>query len=244
MKKPLKIKVNIAGSSGRHSVTKSASPLAKGPRGRPPIYSRNDILQVAKAAFSKSGYANVSLDDLAAKLKTGKGTLYYHSSRKVDLLIAISRDIIGASIAELRRIHRLKVPPDVQFVMAFRSHMGSILSDIQSSKIYFENEVDLPLPIRDELRAVMREIENIFIAIAEEGVRTGVFKRDPRMAIRHAMAVCAWPYRWYLPGGLLSRDEFIDNAADFALSALRAESSLKSVMFPEAPFSKAPRNAD
>lgn len=203
-------------------------------RGRPAIYNRDEILQVAKTAFSRSGYANVSLDDLATSLQTGKGTLYYHAKRKVDLLIAISEQMIGAGIAELRRIHGLKASPDVRFVMAMRAHMNAILSDTEACKIYFENEADLPSPIRGQLRAVRREVEDIFFSIVKEGVRAAVFTRDPHMAVRHIMAICLWPYRWYSAEGPLSKDEFIDNATDFALSALRTKNSLESVMSIEA----------
>ena len=73
-------------------------------RGRPAVFTREEILATAKVAFSKGGYANVTLDDLAARLNTGKGTLYYHSSRKVDLLIAISTEVVGGDAIELRKI--------------------------------------------------------------------------------------------------------------------------------------------
>jgi TetR/AcrR family transcriptional regulator, cholesterol catabolism regulator len=212
-------------------LSRSLNPTEKkGPRGRPAVYSRQTILQAAKVAFGQNGYANVSLDDLAAQLNTGKGTIYYHSSRKVDLLIAISRDIIGASIAELRRIYALRATADVRFVMAMRAHMGEILADQLASKIYFENEANLPLSIRNELRAVLREIEGIFVDIVSDGVRSGVFKcKDPLMSVRHSMAVCAWPYRWYSSSGKLSLEEFVDTAVDFALSSLKTGSSLNSV---------------
>lgn len=203
-----------------------AAGAAKRRRGRPPVFSRSDILKAAKTAFSQRGYANVSLDDLAAKLKTGKGTLYYHSSRKVDLLVTISREIISASLAGLRRIEALPEPAEARFRMAFHAHMDSILSDIPASKIYFENEADLPPPVRRELRAVLREIEDIFAGIAQEGVERGAFKGEARIAVRHAMAVSAWAYRWYSPAGRLSREAFVDNAADFVMAALRGEKSL------------------
>jgi Tetracyclin repressor-like, C-terminal domain len=124
----------------------------------------------------------------------------------------------------------LRAPADVRFVMAMRAHMHGILIDQQASKVYFENEADLPRPIRTELRAVMREIETIFVRIVSEGVQSGVFRSDdPVMTVRHAMALCAWPYRWYSPSGKLSRADFVDSAIDFALSALRTGSSLNSV---------------
>ena len=80
-------------------------------RGRPAVFTREEILQTAKVAFSKAGYANITLDDLAARLNTGKGTLYYHSNRKVDLLIAISTKAVGNNATELRRIASIKAPP-------------------------------------------------------------------------------------------------------------------------------------
>jgi TetR/AcrR family transcriptional regulator, cholesterol catabolism regulator len=215
----------------------------KGTRGRPPVYSRDEIVRAAKVAFSQIGYANVTLDQLATRLNTGKGTIYYHSSRKVYLLIAISRDFIGASIAELRRIQALRAPADVRFVMAMRAHMDKILLDQQASKVYFENEADLPRPIRTELRAVLREIETIFVRIVREGVQSGVFRSDdPVMMVRHAMAVCAWPYRWYSSSGRLSRADFIDTAIDFALSALRT-GPLNSVVAADIKSSRRGRNS-
>jgi AcrR family transcriptional regulator len=207
----------------------SASTKAKPGRGRPAVYSRDEILHAAKLAFSQHGYANVTLDQLAARLNTGKGTIYYHSSRKVDLLITISRDIIGASVPELRRIYALKASADIRFVMAMRSHMNEVLSDQQATKIYFENEADLPPPIRTELRNVLREIEKIFCQILSEGAQEGIFRCDSKMATRHLMAVAIWPYRWYSPNGRLSKEEFIDTAVDFALSSLKAGSTIHSV---------------
>jgi AcrR family transcriptional regulator len=215
---------------------KRATRLVKLPRGRPPVYSRDEILRAAKIAFSQDGYANVSLDQLAARLNTGKGTIYYHSNRKIDLLIAISRTFISASIPSLRRIQALKIPADTRFAMALRSLMNDIISDLQASKIYFENEADLPPPIRAELRGVLREIEDIFIQVVNDGRQVGMFTCDPIMAVRHVMAIAAWPYRWYSPAGALNKEEFIDTAVDFALSGLTGAANAT-------PLSPSPRAA-
>jgi AcrR family transcriptional regulator len=196
--------------------------IAKRARGRPAVYSREEILRAAKLAFSQSGYANVSLDQLAARLNTGKGTIYYHSNRKVDLLIAISRTFIRGSTRDLQKIRDLDLPADVRFAKAMRVLMGDILSDQQGSKIYFENEGDLPKPIRAELRGARREMEQVFIQIVADGCRAGLFNCDPVMAVRHAMGVAVWPYRWYAQNGALTKDEFIDTAINFVLSAFKA----------------------
>jgi AcrR family transcriptional regulator len=210
-------------------MTKSAlaKVVAKRGRGRPPTHSRAQILTAAKLAFSRSGYANVSLDHLATILKTKKGSIYYHSARKVDLLIWISRSIIASSQRSLSEIARIDAPPEHRFVWAMRAHMSSILSDIQSTKIYFENEADLPMKVRSDLRKVLRKTQEIFSRIIREGCDQGSFSTDPPLAAKHALAVAHWPYRWFSETGKLSREQFIDNAIEFMLTALMAKDRRK-----------------
>ena len=190
-------------------------------RGRPPVHTRADILAAAKLAFSKSGYANVSLDMLAARLRTKKGSLYYHSSRKVDLLIQITRTLIGRTSADVRRISSMDAPPEQRFVWALRAHINQLLNDIQASKIYFENESDLPARARNEARSVLKEIQNTYIRLIAEGRKAGVFRVGQiDLAVMHIMAVANWPYRWFSKDGRLNNDKFVDNVLEFVLSAI------------------------
>lgn len=201
------------------SSSASKPAAAKRGRGRPPVHDRAEILAAAKVAFSKSGYANVSLDKLAARLRTTKGSLYYYSARKVDLLTQITRTLISKSEVSVGRIVRLDAPPECRFVWAMRAHMDMLLSDIDAAKIYFENESDLPPKIRAEFRKLLRDIQNAFFQLASEGCKTGVFEGDPRLMVKHALAIANWPYRWYSPEGRLGRQEFVNNAIEFMLSA-------------------------
>jgi len=200
-----------------------------GVRGRPAVFTREDILEAAKAAFSRAGYANVTLDDLAAQLNTGKGTLYYHSNRKVDLLIAISTATVENNTKELRKIASVDASPETRFVLAMRALMQGVLNDQQASKVYFENEADLPPKFRTNLRRLLREIQEVFVEIIADGVAAGVFKGEPRIAAKHVLAICGWPYRWFSADGQLSLDEFVNSAVNFALGGLRADSVARPV---------------
>ena len=192
-------------------------------RGRPALLTREDILKAAKVAFSKTGYANVTLDDLAARLNTGKGTLYYHSNRKVDLLIAISTTAVGNSVTELRKIASIKAPPQHRLALAIRLLMHGVIGDQQASKVYFENESDLPPKFRADLRRQLRGIQNAFADLVGEGVTAGVFRGDPKIVAKHILSVCAWPYRWFSANGMLSLDAFIDSAVRFVLGGVLAD---------------------
>lgn len=196
-----------------------SAPRGKARRGRPPTHSRADILNAAKVEFSKSGYANVSLEHLAARLNTRKGTLYYYSARKVDLLISISREMIASS-EELRKIAEMKAPATTRFVTAMRAHLSGSLADKLAPKIYFENESHLPPKVRAEMRKILKGIERVFLDIIADGVKEGVFNVDPGLAVKHVMAVATWPYRWYSENGPLSQDQFADNMIRFMLGAL------------------------
>ena len=158
-------------------------------------------MQTAKAAFSKAGYANITLDDLAARLNTGKGTLYYHSNRKVDLLIAISTTAVGNNATELRRIASIKAPPQHRLALAMRMLMRAVLGDQQASKVYFGTSSDLPTKIRTSFRRQLREIQNAFSEIVTEGVAVRVLRGDPEIVAKHVLSVCAWPYRWFSADG-------------------------------------------
>ena len=49
---------------------------------------RRAILEAATAMFAERGYRNTSMDELAAKVGVGKGTLYLDFPGKIDLLFA------------------------------------------------------------------------------------------------------------------------------------------------------------
>lgn len=206
----------------RRGVAGKGSTKVAGVRGRPAVFTRDDILAAAKLAFSKAGYANVTLDDLAALLNTGKGTLYYHSNKKVDLLIAISNKTVEDNTYELRKIASVNASPEARFILAMRALMQGVLGDQPASKVYFENEADLPPKFRANLRRLLREIQQVFEDIIAEGVAQGVFQGEPRILAKHVLSVCAWPYRWFSPEGELSLDEFITTAVNFALAGIRA----------------------
>jgi hypothetical protein len=126
---------------------------------------------------------------------------------------------------EVSRIAAIKAPPEQRYAWAMRAHMSSILSDVQASKIYFENESDIPPRIRAEFRKVLRDIHNTFVGLAAECCEAGFFKKDPSLAVYHTMAIANWPYRWFSESGELSADAFIENAIEFALSGLAGSRS-------------------
>jgi len=71
--------------------------------------NRERILEVAKAAFARSG-ANTSLDDVARQAGVGPGTLYRHFPTRDALLEAVYHTEVGKLAAAQRELSE-KLPP-------------------------------------------------------------------------------------------------------------------------------------
>ena len=93
--------------------TKGSKPAPRKPRADAQR-NRERILEVAKAAFSRSG-ANTSLDDIAKEAGVGPGTLYRHFPARDSLLEAVYRSEVeklaaaeGELSAKLRPVEALR----------------------------------------------------------------------------------------------------------------------------------------
>ena len=69
---------------------------------------REAVLRVAASAFNRRGYANTSLDDIAASLGVSKPTLYQYFSSKQEILyrchqLALDQGDAGIALAEVDR---------------------------------------------------------------------------------------------------------------------------------------------
>lgn len=71
--------------------------------------NRERILEVAKAAFTRSG-ANASLDDIAKQAGVGPGTLYRHFPTREELLQAVYRSELEKLAAAERKFAQTMTP--------------------------------------------------------------------------------------------------------------------------------------
>lgn len=62
---------------------------------------QDDILDAAEHLFSTKAFHEVRLDDIAARARVGKGTVYLYWSRKEDVYLAIIRRGFAAVLADL-----------------------------------------------------------------------------------------------------------------------------------------------
>lgn len=106
--------------------------------------TKTKIKKQAIQSFNKSGYASVSLFELAQILKISRGNLTYHYKDKETLLRAILEDMWNA-IEELRSKSRSlpsfeNLHNEVQLYFKFQKSYAFVFGDSQMLKIPFINK--------------------------------------------------------------------------------------------------------
>lgn len=184
---------------------------------------RDAVLREAGRAFSRYGYHNTSLDEVARVLQVSKGTLYNYVKDKQEILMECQRMAIGIG--------------DRAF--AFGEHRGGtgadILRNILTHYILLLTEelgacavlmeVDALRPAdRAEVVEHRSEFERRFVAAIQRGIEDGSIRPvDPKLAVFTFMGGINWIPRWYQPEGRLSGARIAESMTDLLLAGLIAD---------------------
>jgi AcrR family transcriptional regulator len=134
--------------------------------------NRDHILEVAKAAFTRSG-ANASLDDIAKQAGVGAGTLYRHFPTRDALLEAVYRTEVEKLAAAERELSE-KLPP----VEALRAWMLLFVDYIAAKQIIasaLNTLVGGPSRVYEGSRA---QIQGAIEALVKRAIKSGDIRRD------------------------------------------------------------------
>lgn len=150
--------------------------------------AREHILTSTKRIIEKNGYSNTNVIEVAREAKVSVGTLYYHFPRgKIDLLIAIFKEIVANVMEEAER---LGFSPDKEFssiAEALKFHLGIIIklhkkyrltlaaweSEVLANLDYFiklRDEKDLAGELKGEMDVFIELIKSIIKLFPDENL--------------------------------------------------------------------------
>lgn len=134
--------------------------------------NRDRILEVAKAAFARSG-VNTSLDDIAKQAEVGAGTLYRHFPTRDALLEAVYRAEVERLAAAQRELSG-NLPP----VEALRAWMFLFVDYIAAKQIIapaLNTLVGGPSKAYEASRA---QIQGAIETLVKRAIKSGEIRRD------------------------------------------------------------------
>ncbi len=204
--------------ASRTATLKEFSPGGKGDR------RRREILDTAAKVISKVGYANASLEDIAAANKISKSALYHYFRSRDEILFAmhevLANDFLdhAASVAESGDSATEMLRASIsKMVLANESIPGYV-------QAFFEHYHDLTPAFRRKAHARSSEYTRFIEGILEKGMADGEFRQLPVQATTLAIfGMCNWVNKWYRPSGTLTGTAIADIWTDLVLGGLHLD---------------------
>ena len=161
---------------------------------------RTELIEAAARVFSRLGYAQASLNDVAEELGVNRATLYYYVESKADLLAQVieaplqkmMREIRAAADAETTAIGKLRAIVAAHIRGLATSYTGLDLLFAQKDIHRFGEQGQIVFKEGVYYAAYIDEI-------IKAGQKAGEIRPDinPHMATLALTGMLNWMHRWY-----------------------------------------------
>jgi AcrR family transcriptional regulator len=183
---------------------------------------RQAVVRVAATAFNRKGFANTSMDDVAAVLKISKPALYQYFDSKQDLLYHCHQMVMDHGDAGIALAKRSGGSAFERLRICLSRYMQGIFGDFGSCAVL--TDVDSLEPKRRaEVIERRARISAALVKMIAEGVADGsVVNCDPKLASLFVLGVINWIPLWYRSTGPNKPEEIIDAFLNMLGSGLNA----------------------
>ncbi|RZN03722.1 TetR/AcrR family transcriptional regulator [Bradyrhizobium genosp. SA-3] len=185
---------------------------------------RRVLIREAGRAFSRNGFHNTSLDEVARSLGVSKTALYRYITDKNEILYECHNLALEAGEVILAKIQAEKVSPLQTlrlFVIGFVSFLNS---DLGSYAVLGEPLTSLRERERRLIRARRRKFDTALRLILTEAIQAGeIPERDPGLAVAFFMGAINSVPRWFDPSGRIAGHEVARVFSEFTVSLLQGD---------------------
>lgn len=202
---------------------------------------RAAVIKQAGLAFSKRGYHNTSLDEVAKMLQVSKGTLYNYVKDKQEILFECHEMAldIGDRAFEFTQAHQGTGAEILEATLC--RYIEMLTEELGACGVLME--VDALRPEDRERVAKRRSaFERQFVAMIDKGMKDGSMRSiDPKLAVFTFMGAVNWMPRWFTPEGRLTGAQVARQMTDLLLTGLLTSTAPRSAV--ATPVGRARRRA-
>lgn len=163
--------------------------------------ARQEILEAAARKMRQSGFADMSLRDLAAQVGMKAGSLYYHFPSKDALAAEVMR--LGVEVVQQAVRDALEqlsdASPRDRLVTAMRVHLETLLSAIDFSSAHIRCYPFVPEKVRAELTVVRRGYDQDWTNLIGAYLGGSVDEIEIRHMRYTLLGALNWSLEWYDP---------------------------------------------
>ncbi|MBO0783908.1 MAG: TetR/AcrR family transcriptional regulator [Ktedonobacteraceae bacterium] len=138
---------------------------------------REEIMAAARDLFSRKGYHGTTMPDIARAAGISTGLIYYIFPSKEEILLACCEEV---ATLHLDLFHQASDIPDPlkRFDFIVRELYTSLDRGSKRLIIMYRDSSTLPRETRERILAMIKNLDNHFLELFEEGQRAGVFAPD------------------------------------------------------------------
>jgi AcrR family transcriptional regulator len=178
-----------------------------------------EVLAAAARVFARRGYADASVQDVADELGILKGSLYHYIDAKEDLLFWLLEAVHAELQSIVDQVAESEGSALERLDLYVRSHVLYNLENLERVSIYYHDGEALGeerlATMTTRRRAHERFVNGLIREAQAEGSADAT--ADPRIFVNCVLATIIGTYRWYKPGGRISRQAIADHCARFVL---------------------------
>lgn len=187
---------------------------------------KSQIINAAEDVFTKKGFDEARMDDIAEETGLSKGTLYLYFKSKDDLIIAILDRIFQREFQEFEKIDLSTLSATAAidlFVNAVMKDVKLILRMLpiayQFLALAFRNTV-----VQKALKVYLKHYMDIFIPIIQRGIDSGEFRQvDAReVAIAGGAIIEGTLLLWIYDNSLIDPEKHVRTGMELLLEGVKA----------------------
>ncbi len=201
--------------------------------GEPERTRREAILDGAFNAFSRRGYRDTVVDDIAASAQTSKGGIYFHFPTKEAIFRELMRTTADKLVAKVEKAVAAETDPIARAEVAIRTVLAAFAGHRTTARLLFLDAIGAGRAFQAETNALHARFATLIQGYLDEAVAAGIVPPlDTRVAsIAWFGALNEVVARWLLA----DKPARLENAYPTLRAVL-----LRSVGVPEARIAEVP----
>lgn len=189
------------------------------------VSREEELLRNAIQLFSRGGFRETSLQEIADELGITRPLFYYYFESKEDLLWRIIGHLGDTLLEQARPIAVAGESPVRRLTLLFERHVATLLENVDAFRIYFAERNQLSAKRDLRLKRGERLYHELVTEVIVDGQRLGEIQPgDPHLATRLAMGTANSLLRWYTPSGAISAQDLKSATVEYMLAGLAIKS--------------------
>ncbi len=144
------------------------------------------IIAAATKVFAKKGFFNARISDIAKEAKVADGTIYLYFNNKIDILLSVFEEEIGAIIAHTRKLLDEEQDPRKKLEIFIIKHLTTMKKNKYLAEVIQIELRQTSKLVKEYRNSKFNEYLDIIAEIIEQGQKQEIFRQDimPNLAKR------------------------------------------------------------